>query len=201
MTKQQKNQKVEKTNTQKNYIKNYAILIAIFVVCFGLTIYFCKWYEVYKEYQKEIPVIRGSLLEVHSEDLEHYLVDNPNAIVYMCTSYSDICREYEKKLKRFLIKNDVTDNIVYLNLTNENMEEFLENFNKKYPYRNKLKGNFPSYVVFNNGVVENILQGSQHVPLTISKTQNFLELYLVEEETTNAEGNSLEESKTTSTSE
>ena len=198
---QQQKKKMDDKNDKKNYIKNYVILVAIFVVCFGLTIYFCKWYEVYKEYQREIPVIRGSLLEVRSDELEHYLVDNPNAIVYMCTSYSDVCREYEKKLKRYLARNDVVDSIVYLNLTGENLEEFLDKFNAKYPYRNPLKGNFPSYVVFNNGVVENVLQGTQHSSLTIAKTQNFLELYLIEEETLDVEKESQEENITDSTSE
>ena len=196
MTKQQKTKKEDIVISEKNYIKNYAILVAIFVVCFGLTIYFCKWYEVYKEYQKEIPIIRGTLQEIHSDELEHYLVDNPNAIVYMCTSYSDICREYEKKLKRYIAKNDVTDSIVYLNLTNENLEEFIERFNKKYPSRNVLKGHYPTYVVFCDGVIENVLQGTAYTPLTISKTQNFLELYLVEEENMNVDNHSLEENET-----
>lgn len=201
MSKQQKTKKKDNVVAEKNFIKNYAILAAIFIVCFGLTIYVCKWYEVYKEYQKEIPIIRGTLQEIHSDELEHYLVDNPNAIVYMCTSYSDVCREYEKKLKRFITKNDVTDKIVYLNLTNENLEAFVEKFNTKYPYRNKLKGYCPTYVVFSDGVIENILQGTAHAPLTISKTQNFLELYLIEEETTNSDDGSLNKNGTNSMTE
>ena len=172
----------EKIENEKNYVKNYFILAVLFLACFGLTIYFCKWYDVYKEYQKEVPVIRGSMLEIYSDDLEHYLVDNPNSIIYMCTAYSDVCRQYEKKLKKYLTKNDAIDNLVYLNLTNEDSEKFLEKFNQKYPYRISLKGNYPSFVVFENGVVEKILQGTSQTPLSITKTQSFLEFYMVEEE-------------------
>ena len=34
---------------KKNYIRNYAILGGLFAVCIFFTLYFCRWYEVYKE--------------------------------------------------------------------------------------------------------------------------------------------------------
>ena len=52
----------------KKGFKNYVILIVIFLLGICLTLYLCKWYKVYDDYQKEIPVIRDSLLEITYDD-------------------------------------------------------------------------------------------------------------------------------------
>ena len=43
----------EKEIVKKRRIKNYAILIVLFLAAIGLTLYLCKWYNVYDEYQKQ----------------------------------------------------------------------------------------------------------------------------------------------------
>ena len=81
----------------KKRIKNFIILGAIFLLGIGLTLYICNCYQVYDEYQKQTPVIRGTLSEITSEELDHYLMENPTTTIYMCTSSSDTCRNYEKE--------------------------------------------------------------------------------------------------------
>ncbi len=179
------NKKVEKKpmdEKRKNYIRNYAILGGIFAVCIFLTLYFCKWYEVYKEYEREIPVIRGSLYEINRDELEHYVVDNSNVILYMCTATSDECRSFEKKFGKYVTRNEIQEEVVYLNLTGIDEEDFLKAFNEKYPYKPKLNGTYPAFVAFRDGKVVSILQMKKNKKVTISKVQNFLELNLQEEE-------------------
>lgn len=175
-------EKINLDEKQKNYLKNYLILIAIFCCCIFLTLYFCKWYEVYQEYEREIPVIRGSLVEINPEDLEHYVADTPSTIIYLCTANDDECRNFEKDFKKFITKNDITDEIVYLNLTNVDNSQFISEFNQKYQYKMKLNGKYPAFVVFQDGEISSVLQGSKNKKITISKVQNFIELNLYEEE-------------------
>jgi len=185
MAKEKNNKIKEKINLdehQKNYLKNYVILIAIFCCCVALTLYLCKWFEVYQEYEKEIPVIRGNLVEINPDDLEHYVLDNSDTIIYMCTANDDECRNFEKDFKKYIIKNDITDEIIYLNLTNIDGDQFVKNFNQKYKYKMKLNGKYPAFVVFQDGEITSILQESKNKKITISKVQNFLELNLYEEE-------------------
>ena len=40
--------------------------------------------------------IRGVLSEITSEELEHYISENPTVMMYMCTASNEICRDYEK---------------------------------------------------------------------------------------------------------
>ena len=173
---------IKNEEKKKNYIKNYCILIAIFCACIFLTFYFCRWYQVYKEYEREIPVIRGVLSEITPEDLEHYVVDNSSAVVYLCTANTDECRSFEKDFKKYVQKEGLAEGIIYLNLTGVYQEAFINDFNHQYPYKHKLNGKYPAFVVFEDGKVSSILQGGKNVKITISKVQNFLEINLYEEE-------------------
>ncbi|MBR3211111.1 MAG: hypothetical protein IKF71_04170 [Bacilli bacterium] len=177
-----KKNKSEEDVKQKNYVKNSIILVALFCGCIFLTLYFCRWYEVYKEYEKEIPIIRGVLFEITPKDLEHYVVDNSSAIVYLCTANGEECRSFEKDFKKYVQKNGIAEEVVYLNLTGVDQEEFVDQFNNRYPSKHKLSGKYPAFVVFQDGKVSSILQGGKNVKITLSKVQNFLEVNLYEEE-------------------
>lgn len=161
---------------EKNYVKNYVILIVIFLVCFGFTIYLCKWYSVYREYKNEIPVIRGTLSEITPDELDHYVIDNSSVLVYLCTSNSNDCRSFEKKLKKYVIRNELTDKIIYLNLTGVDQEEFVKSINEKYNLKKTLTSNYPAFILFKDGDVDLLLQGNSKKSLKISKLENFIEL-------------------------
>lgn len=176
------NKKKKITNEEKSKLKNYVILFVIFGCCIALTLYFCKGYEVYKEYQKEIPVIRDYLMEITKDDLEHFTVENTDVVLYMCTASDDQCRLFEKDLKKYIRKNEITDEIVYLNLSGVELDTFIDEFNNHYCDKYLLRNSFPSFVVFKDGEVVSILQGSKNKKISISKVQSFLDLYLNQEE-------------------
>lgn len=174
---------MEKSNIKdKKRFKNYIILIVIFILCWGLTLYLCEWYKVYNDYEKQTPVIRGTLSEITYEDLDHYVVDVPSVIVYICTSYDDNCRNFEKNFKKYVNKNDLNDSIVYLNITNIDKQQFINDFNNKYNYKGKLTGNYPAFVSFKDGKINSVLQATDNKNLSLSKVDSFLDLNSYEEE-------------------
>ena len=124
---------ISKNKEKKKGLKNYFILILIFVLGIGVTLYLSKLYHVYDEYQKETPVIRGVLAEITSEELEHYLLENPTIVIYMCTSSDMLCRNFEKDFKKLIEKENLQEEIVYLNLSDIDQKEFIKDFNEKYP--------------------------------------------------------------------
>jgi len=166
----------------KNIFKNYILLAVIFLICCGVTLYLCRLYTVYREYEREIPVIRDSLLEITYDDLEHYVMDNPSSVIYMCTASDDKCRSYEKDFKKLIEKEELHDSIIYLNLSNMELDEFVNNFNSKYKSKRELTTNYPAFVIFEDGKVVEMLQGKKNAGLSISRTKNFLELNGVSEE-------------------
>ena len=88
--------------------KNYILLVVLFVAIVALVLYLCNLYHVYDEHQREIPVIRGTLSEIQPDELEHYLMENPTSVIYMCTASDESCRDYERDLKRLVEKKRIT---------------------------------------------------------------------------------------------
>lgn len=168
-------------NERKINIKNYLILALIFLVATLITVYLCNVYSVYQESKLEIPVIRGTLSEITNEDLEHYISENPSTILYICTASDPTCRSYEKDLKKLINSKELQEEIIYLNILPEEKEEFIKTYNEKYTSRVKLTEQFPAFVALEEGKTVHILQSKEKEKLTMSKTQQFIELHKIGE--------------------
>ena len=159
----------------KKIVRNYIITIVLFIACCGLVLYLRELYRVNEAEQKKIPVIQGYISEIYSEDLEHYIMDNPNGVIYMCIANDENCRAFEREFKKLLKKDEYSDNLAYLNLIDVDQNEFLNNFNSKYIYKTKLSKEYPAFVLFEDGKVKAILQ-EKSKKLDIVKVKHFLEL-------------------------
>jgi predicted bacteriocin transport accessory protein len=165
-----------KEEPKNKKIHNYLLLLLLFAACVVLVLYICKIYTVNKEEQLKVPIIRGYISEIYSDDLEHYVLDNPTTVLYICVSNSDSCRSFERGFKKFLTRQDYSNQIVYLNLTDVDQNQFVQDFNQKYHYKIKLTTDYPAFVLFEDGEVKSILQGDEKKALTITKLKHFLEL-------------------------
>lgn len=166
---------MKKEPEKKVTIKSYLILATIFFLTIGITLYLCKCYQVYSESIKEIPVIRGTLSEITSEELDHYVQENPNCVVYMCTASNPKCRNFEESFVKLIKKNDLQEEIVYLNLSNVNEDEFVKSFNDEYEYKIKLTSNYPAIVIFGEAQISTMLQETED-ELSIVRAKQFIEL-------------------------
>ncbi len=163
--------------------KNYLILACICLFTVLLVLYICKWYQVYADYQKETPVIRGTLsYEITDAELDHYIMENPSCVVYMCTARSDRCRSFEKDFKRLIEKDNLQNNIIYLNLSDTDINRFVSEFNEKYHYKVKLTENYPALVEFTDGKITAFIEGNAQDNLTITKVSQFIDLHHIGEE-------------------
>lgn len=174
------NKKEEKERTIPT--KNYVILVVMFIAIIALVLYLCNLYHVYDAHQREIPVIRDTLSEIQPEEIEHYVMENPTTVFYMCTAADEVCRDYEKDLKKLVQKDELQSTIIYVNLSNVDQNEFVDTFNAKYPYKVSLKKNYPAFVVFEEGEVNSILQPGKGERLTISETEQFIKLNKIKKE-------------------
>lgn len=164
-------------------IKNYFILIVLFGGVILLLCYFSRWYQVYNDYQKETPVIRGTLLEITNLELDHYILENPTTAIYMCTSSDMRCRNFEKTFKAMLHANEnLKANLLYLNLSDVNQDEFVTSFNEKYAYKVKLTKEYPAIVLFEEGKIIGLLQEKSNQSLNVDEVRSYLKLHMVGEE-------------------
>jgi len=165
-----------KEEPKNKKIYSYMLLLLLFAACIIIVLYICKIYTVSKEEQLKVPIIRGYISEIYSDDLEHYVMDNPTSVLYLCVSNSDSCRSFERGFKKFLQRQDYSNQIVYLNLTDVDQDQFVQSFNQKYHYKIALTTNYPAFILFEDGEVKSILQGNEKKALTITKLKHFLEL-------------------------
>ena len=166
---------MEEKLKDKKRIRNYIICVILFIVCFGLVLYLRELYKVNEAEQKKIPVIQGYISEIYNDDLEHYVTENPDGVIYMCIANDENCRVFEREFKKLLKKDEYNDNLVYLNLMDVDQDKFLEEFNSKFIYKVKLSKEYPAFVLFEDGKVKAILQ-EKDKKLDIVKVKHFLEL-------------------------
>lgn len=162
-------------------VKNYFILAVIIIATVLLVWYLCNWYDAYQDYQKTIPVIRGELPEITDAELDHYLLENEEILLYLCTASNEECRSFEGQLKKVVKKEKLENKMTYVNLSSvTNIDEFYREFNENHPYQEKLE-KYPAIIYVEDGTVKNILQGSSGT-LRIGEFQQFLDLNEVGEE-------------------
>ncbi len=165
----------EFTKKENKKIRNYIITIVLFIACCGVILYLRELYKVNEEANKKIPILQGYISEIYNEDLEHYILDNPNTIVYMCIANDDDCRTFEREFKKLLKTDKYNDRLVYLNLTDVDQNSFIDTFNSKYNNKNKLTRKYPAFVLFEDGKIKAILQ-EKNKKLDIVKVKHFLEI-------------------------
>lgn len=92
-------------------VKNYIYLGILFFITTLLTISLSKLYLNNNSLNSS-----KFLPEVSVNELSNYAQENPNIIVYL--SYSKDNKKIDKKIEKYLIKNDINKGIIYINLDN-----------------------------------------------------------------------------------
>ena len=162
--------------SKKKQKKNYVVLVVIYAVVIVLVLYLASWYNTYKTYQNEIPVLKDVVSEISPSEFEHYLTENPSPVLYLCTASDSDCREFEETIKSPLEKNNYED-LIYVNL---------EDVDDKASYVNEILSSFsgkdftidrtPCLIKFTEGVVTAVEDGLNGALLTRDEALNFLDI-------------------------
>ncbi len=154
---------------KKKPMKNYVILGLIYCIVILLVFYFVRWYQAYQSYQNEIPVIRGVLQELGTDEIDHYLQEEPNALLYLCTAEEEKCRTFESQFRYDIKKKGFASTMVYVNLSQEeNSQAYLQSFLEKYG--TYVEGDsYPILVQFEDGKIKDY-----QANLTVSLGEKFL---------------------------
>lgn len=125
--------------------KNYIILAVILIFTILLVVYLFNWQSVYQKNKLQETILDKYLMVINYNELDDYLVENKEAIVYVSVLNDEKIRMFENKFKNIIIKNDLNNKILYLNLTNESVE-----INKKYLSN---LSEVPTLIIFDEGKV------------------------------------------------
>lgn len=97
--------------------KNYVILGIVIILTFFLMYYFYMWYEAYMDNKLNKPILNKYMEVINSNELDNYLVENTNTILYVSVLEDSKIRDFEKEFKSMLRKNKVSRDILYMDIT------------------------------------------------------------------------------------
>lgn len=129
--------------------KNYLILAFVLVVTFLLVYYLYLWYDAYRENKLTNRIVDNYLEVINFNELNDYLVENPDTIIYVSKLEDARIREFEKEFKKVLKNNEIDAEILYMDVTKD-----LEDKASSEVLRSKYdisKSNIPVLLIFKAG--------------------------------------------------
>ncbi len=159
-------------------LKNYILLSIVLILTIVVVIYFFLWKNTYEKSKLQTPILDDYLLVINYNELNNYLVQNKDAIIYVSKLNDESIRLFENKFKNIINKNNLNNKILYLDLTEELKENnIVKEINKKY---GKEMTEVPTIVIIKDGKISssyNIKENKYNIKL--------LEKYLEKEDVIN----------------
>lgn len=154
--------------------KNYFILGVVLLLTVLAVYYFYMWNKAYNESKINEPVLDKYMTVINYNELEDYLIENPDTIVYTSILEDKDIRSFENRFKNY-IRNDKLDHeVLYMDITSEIKNNNKKNdMKKKYSveYANIL--NVPNVMVFENGKLK-MIYNIQDNDYDVKKTVEFI---------------------------
>lgn len=137
--------------------KNYVILGAIILVTLLILYYFYMWVDVYKESKINIPIMDKYMEVINYNELDNYIIENPNAVIYVSVLEDEKIRTFEKEFKNKYKSNSVNDGLLYMNITDLINDKSSHNdMVDSYSLNSLNITNVPCVLTFNNGELKSI---------------------------------------------
>ena len=159
-------------------LKNYILLSIVLILTIVVVIYFFLWKNTYEKSKLQTPILDDYLLVINYNELNNYLVENKDAIIYISKLNNENIRLFENKFKNIINKNNLNNKILYLDLTEElKKKNIVKEINKKY---GKEMTEVPTIVIIKDGKISssyNIKENKYNIKL--------LEKYLEKEDVIN----------------
>ena len=157
----------------KNYIIFGVLVIATLTIVFSIR----KTYLDKLEYEKSTNETLNILSSVNEDELETFLVENRDIVLYMSPSGDDTISDFENELRKYILNNQLAQNIIYLNTRNAT-SSFFKNFKNKY-FSNNLKSadieivNQPNMFLIENGKIVSVMYNNKK-DINIEDVKKFL---------------------------
>lgn len=152
--------------------KNYLILAIILIITAIILTNFYLLSEKYQNNSIDTSIMNEYLKEVNYNEIEDYLIENEDIVIYITSFYNDRVKNFEEKFSNIITNHHLNNNILYLNILNElNDKKTRNTIVKEYG------STYPIILVYNSGNITskyNIKKDNYNI--------NKLEDFLIKEE-------------------
>ena len=142
-------------------VKNYVILILVFLVTIVAVFYVRDWYNTTKNYYAQNSVMTKVVREIKSEEISNYILENQRFILYVSSGHDSGIKNFEDDFKNLIQSLDLTDDVLYMNLDGVNSESFYDLLKNNYVRNSKIKNQIvdsnSSLYLFTDGKVSGVL--------------------------------------------
>ncbi len=114
---------MKKEEMRKVPKKNYVVLFIILLATLCLVNVFYMWSKAYQKSKLNEPMLDKYMRVINYNELEDYLVENPDAIIYVSVLDNEDVWKFEKKFEKTLKNNDLGVEMLYLNITEDLKDE------------------------------------------------------------------------------
>ncbi len=147
---------------KKNFTKNYIILFIILTVTVFLVFYMRSWYNTSKIYYSQNSIIKDVVPEINYDEIFNYTLESQKFMLYVSAGSNNEIKNFERDLKKVVTKLDLTEDILYLNLDNVNVNEFSSNLKNSFAASDTVRGQISdssvtTIYVFENGKIVSVL--------------------------------------------
>ena len=138
-------------------LKNYMILGIVMIVSFLLVYYMYMWSSVYDESKLNVSIMDKYLEVINYNELDDYLVENIDVILYVSVLENEDIRNFEKKFKNVVKGDDLNKEILYMNITDDIKDDKKKSeMEKKYMVNSLKITDVPAILVFDGGSLKSI---------------------------------------------
>lgn len=115
--------------------KNYIILAVIVVITILVVFYARNWYITTREYNEDNSPMLKVVSEINLDEINNYAAENPKFILYTSSGLNTDIKRFESKFKNYTVDKGLSQNILYVNTADTDLE-YLNNQLKKYATAN-----------------------------------------------------------------
>ena len=154
--------------------KNYFILGVVLLLTVLAVYYFYMWNKAYNESKINEPVLDKYMTVINYNELEDYLIENPDTIIYTSILEDKDIRSFENRFKNYIRNDKLDHDVLYMDITSEIKSNNKKNdMMKKYSveYANIL--DIPNVMVFGNGKLK-MIYNIQDNDYDVKKTVEFI---------------------------
>ena len=138
-------------------IKNYIILGVVLFITMLILYYFYCWVDVYKESKINIPIMDKYMSVINYNELDNYIVEIPDTIIYVSILEDEKIRGFEKEFKNKYKNKEIENELLYMNITDDIKDmDIRDEMVSKYSINSLDMTDVPSLLVFNNGELSSI---------------------------------------------
>lgn len=153
---------------EKIEMKNYVIFGVVCVVSVFLVWYCASWYRTTEQYHVETSPIVEMISEIHMDEVSNYILDNGNIIIYITSFVTEPNMDFEKELKRLILKHELNDTIVVLDRDKITDDQFFQSLANQFLSEELKQKNIsleyvPNLLVFENGKIVDVYNTNNQI--------------------------------------